>query len=192
VGGVFKLALIVAVAGLAVVGLAAAKLRDPYRTTALGLTAGLGFGVISIAARVLDGFSPLQLARDPASYAIVAAGIVSFMLYATALEAGSVTVATAAVVLTETIPPAVIGVIFLGDETRNGLAVVAWAGFFIAIASAVMLARFGEAHHDEDVIRADAAAHRQANAGPAAAELLSWYPVDLLLFFAVPEPTGVS
>jgi drug/metabolite transporter (DMT)-like permease len=84
VGAVFKLALIVAIAGLAVVGMAAAKLNEPYRTTALGLTAGFGFGVLSIAARVLDGFAPLQLARDPAAYAIAAAGIISFMFYATA------------------------------------------------------------------------------------------------------------
>ena len=192
VGAVFKLALIVAVAGLAVVGLAAAKLNEPFRTTALGITAGFGFGVLSIAARVLDGFAPLQLARDPAAYAIAAAGIISFMFYATALEGGSVTVATAAVVLAETIPPAIIGVIFLGDQTRPGLAGVAWAGFFIAVASAVMLARFGEAHHTEDVAMADAVAHRQANAGPAAAELLFWWPVDLQLFIDVPETTGVS
>src|SRR6185437_8350826 len=45
VGAVFKLALIVAIAGLAVLGLAAAKLNEPYRTTALGLTAGFGYGV---------------------------------------------------------------------------------------------------------------------------------------------------
>jgi drug/metabolite transporter (DMT)-like permease len=202
VGAVFKLALIVAVAGLAVVGMAAAKLNDPYRTTALGITAGFGFGVLSIAARVLDGFAPLQLARDPATYAIAAAGIISFMFYATALEGGSVTVATAAVVLSETIPPAVIGVVFLGDQTRRGLAAVAWAGFFVAVASAVMLARFGEAHHSEDVALADAVARRQANAGPAAAELLFWWPVDLQLFraptdralpdTAIPETTGVS
>ncbi len=197
VGAIFKLALIVAVAGLAVVGMAAAKLNDPYRTTALGITAGFGFGVLSIAARVLDGFAPLQLARDPAAYAIAAAGIISFMFYATALEGGSVTVATAAVVLAETIPPAVIGVVFLGDQTRRGLAGLAWAGFFIAVASAVMLARFGEANHTDDVAMADAVAHRQANAGPAAAELLFWWPVDLQLFpalmnRAIPETTGVS
>jgi drug/metabolite transporter (DMT)-like permease len=197
VGAVFKLALIVAVAGLAVVGMAAAKLNDPYRTSALGLVAGFGFGVLSIAARVLDGFAPLQLARDPATYAIIAAGIISFMFYATALEGGSVTVATAGVVLAETIPPAVIGVIFLGDQTRPGLAGVAWGGFFLAVASALMLARFGEAHHTEDVARADAVAHRQANAGPAAAELLSWWPVDLQFFLAlkngpIPDTTGVS
>jgi hypothetical protein len=192
VGNVFKLALIVAIAGLAVLGLAAAKLNEPYRTTALGLTAGFGYGILSIAARVLTGFSPLDLARDPAAYAVAAAGIISFMFYATALEGGSVTVATAAVVLAETIPPAVIGVIFLGDQTRPGLAVVAWAGFFIAVASAVMLARFGEAHQTEDVARADAVARRQANAGPAAAGLLSWWPVDLQFFLAVLDTTGAS
>ena len=53
----FKLALIVAMAGLAVLGLAAAKLNEPYRTTALGITAGFGYGVLSIAARVLTGFA---------------------------------------------------------------------------------------------------------------------------------------
>jgi len=54
VGGVFKLALIVAIAGLTVIGMAAAKLNEPYRTTALGLVAGFGYGVLSIAARVLS------------------------------------------------------------------------------------------------------------------------------------------
>ncbi|HEX8006133.1 MAG TPA: hypothetical protein VF482_06865 [Trebonia sp.] len=146
-GAVFKLALIVAVAVLGLCGLAAARLRDPLRTLLLGVVAGFGYGLIGIAARVLTGFDPLTLLRDPAAYAVVAAGIVSFMFYATALEGGSVTVATAAVVLAETLPPAVIGVIFLGDKTRPGLEPAALAGFLLAVASAVMLARFGEAEH---------------------------------------------
>ena len=66
------------------------------------------------------------------------------MLYATALEGGSVTVATAAVVLAETTPPAVVGVMFLGDHTRPGLGGVALLGFSLAIVCAVALARFGE------------------------------------------------
>ena len=146
-GAVFKLALIVAVAGLGLCGLAAARLRDPVRTPLLGVVAGLGYGVLGIAARVLNGFEPLSLARDPAAYAVAAAGIVSFVFYATALEGGSVTVATAAVVLAVTLPPAVIGVMFLGDMTRPGLEPAAIAGFLLAVASAVMLARFGEAEH---------------------------------------------
>jgi drug/metabolite transporter (DMT)-like permease len=140
----FKLALIVAVAGIAAAGIAASRLPRPARTPVLGAIAGLGYGVLAVAARVLPGFSPHQLIRDPAAYALAAAGIVSFMFYATALEGGSVTVATAAVVLAETTPPAVVGVMFLGDQTRPGLGGVAVLGFSLAIVCAVALARFGE------------------------------------------------
>ncbi|HEY0932473.1 MAG TPA: hypothetical protein VGD91_01915, partial [Trebonia sp.] len=105
---------------------------------------------VGCAARVLNGFEPLTLLRDPAAYAVAAAGIVSFVFYATALEGGSVTVATSAVVLAETLPPAVVGVLFLGDTTRPGLTPVAAAGFALAVASAVLLARFGEADHEPE------------------------------------------
>jgi len=144
-GAVFKIALIVATAVLGVCGLIAARLPDPARTLVLGTVAGLGYGVLGVAARVLTGFEPLTLIRDPAAYAVVAGGLISFVFYTTALEGGSVTVATAAVVLAETLPPALIGVIFLGDTTRRGLAPVAVIGFVIAVASALALARFGEA-----------------------------------------------
>jgi drug/metabolite transporter (DMT)-like permease len=141
----FKFALILAVAGVAVAGVAASRLGQVARTPALGAVAGLGYGVLAVAARVLPGFSLTELVRDPAAYALAAAGIVSFMLYATALESGSVTVATAAVVLAETAPPALIGILFLGDHTRPGLTIVAVAAFILAVACAVALARFGEA-----------------------------------------------
>jgi drug/metabolite transporter (DMT)-like permease len=146
-GAMFKLALILAMAGLGLMGIAAARLPATVRTPVLGAVAGLGYGVLGIAARVLNGFGPLTLARDPAAYAVIAAGIISFIMYATALEGGSVTVATAAVVLAETLPPAIIGVIFLGDQTRRGLSVAGWSGFALAVACAVLLARFGEAEH---------------------------------------------
>jgi drug/metabolite transporter (DMT)-like permease len=147
---VFKLSLIVAVAGLGLIGTAAARLPDPLRTPVLGVVAGTGYGVLGVAARVLNSFDPLSLVRDPATYALIAAGIVSFLFYASALEAGSVTVATAAVVLAETLPPSAVGVVFLGDRTRPGMGGIAIAGFALAVCCAVALARFGEAHHDND------------------------------------------
>jgi drug/metabolite transporter (DMT)-like permease len=147
-GDAVKLALVAATVLLGLGGWAAARLlRAPSRTLVLGALSGLGFGAVGLAARVLDGFAPLTLLRDPAAYAVAGAGIVAFTCYATALEGGSVTVATAAVVLTETVPPAVVGVLFLGDTTRPGLTPVAVAGFVLAVASAVLLARFGEAEH---------------------------------------------
>jgi drug/metabolite transporter (DMT)-like permease len=145
VGTAFQLALIVAVAAVAVGGLVAARLPEPARTPVLGAVAGLGYAVLAVAARILPGFSPGQLVRNPATYTLVAAGIVSFMLYASALEGGSVTTATASVVLAETMPPAAVGVLFLGDQTRAGLTGIAIAGFILAVVCAVALARFGEA-----------------------------------------------
>jgi drug/metabolite transporter (DMT)-like permease len=145
----FKLSLIVAIAGLALIGVAAGRLPDPLRTPVLGVVAGTGYGVLGVAARVLNSFDPLSLLRDPATYALIAAGIVSFLFYASALEAGSVTVATAAVVLAETLPPSAVGVVFLGDRTRPGMTGIAIAGFVLAVCCAVALARFGEAHHDD-------------------------------------------
>jgi drug/metabolite transporter (DMT)-like permease len=145
VGPAFQLGLIIAVAGVAVVGIAAARLPSPARTPVLGAVAGLGYAVLAVSARILPGFTPDQLVRDPAAYTLAAAGIVSFMLYASALEGGSVTVATAAVVLAETTPPAVVGVIFLGDTTRHGLTGLAVLGFILAVVCALALARFGEA-----------------------------------------------
>jgi drug/metabolite transporter (DMT)-like permease len=147
VGNTFKLALIVAVAGVGMIGLAVARLPGPARTLLLGATAGLGYGVLAVAARVLTGYSPATLVRDPAAYALAAAGIVSFLFYAAALEGGSVTVAVAALVLVETVPPAAVGVLLLGDKTRPGLAGVAVAGFILAVISAVQLARFGQSEH---------------------------------------------
>ena len=145
VGPGFQIALMVAVAGVAVIGLAAARLPGWARTPALGATAGLGYAVLAVSARILPGFSPGQLVRSPAAYTLAAAGIVSFLMYASALEGGSVTVATAAVVLAETVPPAIVGVVFLGDTTRHGLTGLAVAGFILAVTCAVALARFGEA-----------------------------------------------
>jgi len=149
VGPAFQMSLIVAVAGIALIGLAAARLPNPARTPVLGAVAGLGYAVLAVAARILPGFSLQQLVRSPASYALAAAGIVSFMLYAAALDGGSVTVATAAVVLAETTPPAIVGVLFLGDTTRHGLTGVAALGFGLAVVCAVALARFGEASEEQ-------------------------------------------
>lgn len=185
-GLAFKIALLAATAALAVCGLAAARLPGPARTLLLGTVAGFGYGVLGIAARVLNGFEPLTLVRDPAAYAVVAAGIVSFVFYASALEGGRVTVATAAVVLAETLPPAVIGVAFLGDKTRPGLGPVAVIGFVVAVASAVMLAKFGEAEHPPEVPPSQSSPTSRSYA----TDVLSWWPVDLRLYAVTSSTTG--
>ncbi|WP_191984508.1 DMT family protein [Amycolatopsis eburnea] len=144
VGLGFRLVLIGAVVVLAGAGIAAGKANRRVRTPALGLVAGLSFGVVAIAGRIIPSLAPLDLLTDPATYTVAVAGGMAMLFYATALQRGSVTTSTAMMVLGETVFPSLIGVFALGDRTRPGFAVVAVAGFVLAVAAALALARFGE------------------------------------------------
>ncbi|MFJ3722291.1 hypothetical protein ACIPYQ_06915 [Streptomyces sp. NPDC090045] len=130
------------VAGLVlVVGAVAGRLPDGPRALVLGLAAGTGFGVVEVAVRLID--SPWDL-RNPAFYALLLGGGAAFLLLTSALARGSVTAATAGLVLGETVGPAVVGVVWLGDRTREGLTWLAVTGFAVAVAGSLALARFGE------------------------------------------------
>jgi hypothetical protein len=41
--------------------------------------AGLGFGVVALAARLLPGFAPRRLILDPATYALVGGGLANLL-----------------------------------------------------------------------------------------------------------------
>jgi hypothetical protein len=144
VGMAFRWWLLGAAALLLVAGAAAGRLTGMARAVALGTAAGLGFGVVAIGARVLKGFAPLDLLSDPAAYALGGGGAAAALFLATALQKGSVTATTAAVVVAETVIPAAVGIWALGDQTRHGLAAVAVFGFLLAVAGTLALARFGE------------------------------------------------
>lgn len=136
--------LAVAVAVL-LLGAAAGRLPDRGRALALGLGAGCGFGVVEVTVRLIDDLSPGALLTNPAAYALLVGGGAAFLLLTSALQRGSVTAATAGMVIGETIGPALVGVVWLGDRTREGLGWLAILGFAVAVAGALALARFGEA-----------------------------------------------
>jgi drug/metabolite transporter (DMT)-like permease len=170
-GWTFRWALLGATAAVAVAGLTFATLAHPTRadhpasadhradedrpgggrarggrgrSVVLGFGGGLGFGIVAVAARVLPGFRVAELVRDPAAYLVLVAGGLAFAFYTTALQGGSVTAATAAMVVGETVMPAAVGVLALGDGTRPGFVPVAAAGFALAVLGALALGRFGE------------------------------------------------
>ncbi|MFE3583309.1 DMT family transporter [Streptomyces vinaceus] len=143
--GSFALELgLLVVAGLVLlVGAVAGGLPDRSRALVLGLASGSGFGVVEVAVRLIGDVSPAAFA-NPALYALLLGGGAAFLLLTSALQRGSVTAATAGMVIGETIGPAVVGVVWLGDRTREGLAWLAVLGFAVAVAGALALARFGE------------------------------------------------
>jgi len=141
-----------ATVALAVAAVPLARIRGARGAAALGAVAGLAFGATSIAVRLLPGdLTPSAIGSDPAAfltspatYALALAGVVALLTYSIALQRGSVTQATAPLVVGETVVPALVGVLVLGDATRAGWAGVAVVGFVLAVGGAVALARHGE------------------------------------------------
>jgi drug/metabolite transporter (DMT)-like permease len=120
------------------------RLPATARSAALGLAAGFGFGVVEVAVRLLDPLTVRAVLTNPATYALLVGGGAAFLLLTSALHRGSVTAATAGMVLGETIGPALVGVLALDDRTRSGWAPAAVAGFALAVLGGLALARFGE------------------------------------------------
>jgi drug/metabolite transporter (DMT)-like permease len=111
----------------------------------LGGLAGLMYGGGGIGARILHNPSPFwTVLSDPAFYAMAISGILGLLLYAMALQRSKVTVVTAAVVVTETVVPALVGLMLLGDRPSHGGTAIAAVGFALAVGGAIALARYGE------------------------------------------------
>ncbi|MCX5560175.1 hypothetical protein [Streptomyces sp. NBC_00038] len=140
-----KYAMLGTAVGVLLLGAVGGRLPERGRGLVLGLGAGFGFGVVEVAVRLVDDLAVGSLLRNPATYALLLGGGAAFLLLTSALQRGSVTVATAGMVIGETIGPAVVGVVWLGDRTREGLGWLAVLGFVVAVVGALALARFGEA-----------------------------------------------
>ncbi|MER6737929.1 hypothetical protein [Streptomyces puniciscabiei] len=142
---VLRYVMLAVAAGMLLLAFAAGRLSGPARPLVLGLGAGFGFGVVEVSVRLIDSLAPVDLLTNPAAYALLIGGGAAFILLTSALQRGSVTTATAGMVIGETIGPAAVGVVWLGDRTREGLTWLAVLGFLVAVAGALALARFGEA-----------------------------------------------
>jgi drug/metabolite transporter (DMT)-like permease len=140
-------ALLAIVAVVFAAGAVAGRLGDRSRALVLGFGAGAGFGVVEIAVRLIDSidFTEATFWTNPAVYALVSGGAAGFLLLTNALSRGSVTTAVAGMVVGETVGPALVGVVWLGDHTRPGMGWMVEAGFVIAVIAALALSRFGEA-----------------------------------------------
>jgi drug/metabolite transporter (DMT)-like permease len=144
VGHGFRWALGVAVALLALAQVSIRLLPRRLHGPLLGLIAGLGFGVVAVSGRIIPSLRPADLITEPGTYTAIAAGALAMLSYAAALQRGGVTTATAMLVVGETVFPALVGLLLLGDHARHGYAVPAIAGFVLAVVAALVLARFGE------------------------------------------------
>ncbi|MGC4933099.1 hypothetical protein ACLQ3C_05405 [Gordonia sp. DT30] len=136
--GVLVVGAVLVAAGLVLMRFSGARVA-----VGAGLLGGVLFGCLAVAVRIVDGISPFDLARlltDPAAYTIIVCGVGGFYLFTVALQTGSVSAASAALVVGETVVPGVAGIVLLGDTVRAGWAVVAVIAFCAAVAGAVIVA----------------------------------------------------
>lgn len=137
-------AAVVPVAALGIVGL---RLPTAHGTGAaaavLALAAGLGFTVVAVASRTLV-VPPhwWRLISSPTVLAIVLTGGLGMAFFAFALQRGTATTVAAISFATETVLPAAIGLLLLGDSPRTGYGAVAAAGFAATVAAAIALAKY--------------------------------------------------
>ena len=130
-------------AGVVVLAAAAAAVRrvpGATGTVLLGLLAGAGFGIVAVSARLLPDLGPALL-TTPTAYVLVLAGGTAYLVYSAAMQRGSVTTATAAMVITQTVVPALAG-LALGDGVRPGRVSLAALGFALALGGALGLGRY--------------------------------------------------
>jgi hypothetical protein len=131
-------------------GVGLIRLLGARAAVAAGLIAGVLYGAMAVAVRVLDGINPLRLhimLADPAFWTIAVAGLGGFYLFTVALQLGSVNGAAAALVVGETVVPGIIGVALLGDTAERGLGWLVAAAFVGAVAGAVAVAILGAGDH---------------------------------------------
>lgn len=131
--------------------LVAARLRPPGGPIIQGVVAGLGFGLTALSVRGIATLAPAGLVRDPAAYAAAVSGACAFVSFAAGLQRGAVASVSALVIVGETTLPAVTGIVLWHDRTRPGWTSAALAGFTLAVAGALLLARFAE----PDAVTAD-------------------------------------
>lgn len=125
---------------IAVLGaLAAKKMRGDHAAAALGCLSGLAFGGTALCARALVADVSISDLRDPLLWGMLAYGALGLIFFASALQRGSVTVATAWLFTAETVVPSIIGLTILGDSARPGYALIAAVSFIVTIVAAVGL-----------------------------------------------------
>jgi drug/metabolite transporter (DMT)-like permease len=143
-GGSAATLLLVLTVPTAVLGFIGFRMPAARGVALLAVVAGLGFGGAGVAARTLslDGWKVLT---DPVAWALVVYGVLALAAFGLALQRGSVTVVAAVTFSIETVVPAAVGLIWLGDQVRAGLAWLTVLGFVLTLGGSVRLARFAAA-----------------------------------------------
>jgi hypothetical protein len=146
--GVMMLACALGAIGL--LGVFAVRIHGAPGSVVLGSLAGLAFGAAAIDSRALAAAHSWQaFVLHPLLYLLFAYALLGQLLLGMAMQRGSTTAAVAAMDAASTVPAAIIGLAFLGDQIWPGRQWLAATGFALTLAAVVGLSRFAQPQQAE-------------------------------------------
>lgn len=122
-----------------------ARLHGAPGSVVLGGLAGAAFGLAAIASRPLVNASSISdFVTDPLLYIFLVHMIAGQLCLGMALQRGATTAASASMNAMSAIPPAIIGLLLLGDHIKDGMHLMAAGGFALTIAGTAALAWYAQ------------------------------------------------
>ena len=135
-----KVCTMLGIPAVVVLGLMALKLN---KSVVLAVLAGASFTGSALAARAvhIQDESLVGIVTEPLIWAVLVYAVLALGLHAVALMRGSVGPVTAAMWSTEVVVATIVGAVALGDHMRPGWTIPAIVGVGMTLASTVILAR---------------------------------------------------
>jgi|GEM_PF-593609 len=128
---------------LAAAGSYFVKRREEYATAVLAGLSGLGFGGTAVVGRMLEFDRPYwHLLYNPLFFSIIAYGLIAILLFTVALQRQHASIVNGVMITFETLGPAIIGLLFLGDHPKGDMWIVMVVGAIVAVAGTLLLVGF--------------------------------------------------
>jgi drug/metabolite transporter (DMT)-like permease len=142
IGGPARWAALAGAVLLGVLVLLLGPIPPRVRGPVAGVFAGLGFAGVGMCARVLDVPRPWwHLVEDPTAWALLTCAAFGTAAFARALALSGPTRVAAITFSVETVLPAGVGLLWLGDAVRPGLSGLAVVAFVAILVGCIVLAR---------------------------------------------------
>ncbi|MDL2341479.1 MAG: hypothetical protein QFB87_00155 [Patescibacteria group bacterium] len=125
---------------IALAGLLLARSKRYIACIGLAALGGLSFGDTSIIGRIFSPSIPLwHTLYSPQVFALIASGTLGVLLFSIALQRAQATIVNATMSASQTLIPALVGIVFLGDRARGGLWYLIFVGGALAFSGLFIL-----------------------------------------------------